>query len=350
MKRITFLIAFVLLASFVFGQSNVLQSSEIGGRVKADRDMLSYKTPTDTIFIDDFFAALVNAYNYTAPGYGYIFGPHWDTAGVARSVEQAQGFLNLGAGYGVEGCLIWTAYKYTSGAGSELYVRCCLKDGTSSYTIGGTPYNISCPGNATLAADTLTWAEIDTSSTAWTTAVFSTPAYIPAATDFCIVYNVSDFYTNGDTLSIIGGDPVATATYGLEYTWYRYPNPNLWAQFSHLWTSGGNPIEAAIAIFPIVDENYGNIGDAGYINYMQMSQNFPNPSNGTTSITYAIENDATVIFELYDSKGNKVVDLQEGCKPAGTYTINLDQDLAAGIYYYSLVANGFRLTKKMTIE
>ncbi len=350
MKRITLVLSLLLVTAIAFGQGVALQSNEIGGKIKADRENMSFKTPTDTVFIDEFFAALTNAYNYVAPGFGYIFGPHWDTAGVARSVEQAQGYLNLSAGYGVEGALIWTSMKHTNGSGSDLYVRITLRNGTSSYTIGGTPYTIVRPGDVALGSDTLGWADIDTSSSGWTTAIFDPVVYIPAATDYCIVYNVSDFYANGDTLSIIGGDPVASGTYGLEYTYYRYPSPDLWAQFSHLWTSGGQPIEAAIAIFPIVDENYANVGDEGFVNYMQLSQNYPNPSNGNTTISYAIENDATVSLEVFDAKGNKVFVSEEGKKAAGTYTISLEQDLPAGIYYYSLIANDQRLTKKMVIE
>jgi hypothetical protein len=348
MKRFTILLAFVMIAAVTFGQN--LQSFEIGGKIKADRENMSFKTPTDTVFLDEFESALSNAYNYVAPGFGYILGPHWDTAGVARSVEQAQGYLNLSGGYGVEGALIWTSIKHTNGSGSDLYVRITLRNGTSSYTIGGTPYTISSPGTVALGADTLGWADIDTSSSGWTTAIFDPVVYIPAATDYCIVYNVSDFYANGDTLSIIGGDPVASGTYGLEYTYYRYPLPDLWAQFSHLWTSGGNPIEAAIAIFPIVDENYANVGETGFVNNMQLSQNYPNPSNGITTISYAIENDANVSLEVFDAKGNKVFVAEEGKKAAGIYTISLDQDLPAGIYYYSLIANDQRLTKKMVIK
>jgi hypothetical protein len=284
MKKIAFTLVMLFVACVAFAQSPALNKIEVGGKLAATHDYVNAKTPTDTIFLDEFFAALTNAYNYVAPGFGYIFGPHWDTAGVARSVEQAQGYLNLSDGFGIEAVLIWTSMKYSNGAGSDLYVRVCEIDGTSSYTIGGTPYDIDCPGTV-LGRDTIPWAEIDTSSSGWTAAYFNPPLFIPATTDFCVVYNLSDFYANNDTLSIIGGDPVASSVYGLEYTWYRYPNPDLWAQFSHLWTSGGAPIEAAIAIFVVVDDNYVNVGEGSYFNYMQLSQNVPNPSNGITTIS-----------------------------------------------------------------
>jgi hypothetical protein len=45
-----------------------------------------------------------------------------------------------------------------------------------------------------------------------------------------------------------------------------------------------------------------------------------------------------------------VVDMNQGHQDAGTYTIDLTGQLAPGIYYYSVVADNNRMTKKMVVE
>ena len=57
-----------------------------------------------------------------------------------------------------------------------------------------------------------------------------------------------------------------------------------------------------------------------------------------------------VSFEVIDITGKKVISTNEGNKGAGTYSINLNTaELNAGIYFYSIVVDGNRITKKMTI-
>lgn len=85
-------------------------------------------------------------------------------------------------------------------------------------------------------------------------------------------------------------------------------------------------------------------------NGAKLFQNYPNPTNGLTTVKYALENNATVSFEVIDITGKTVVSQLEGNKSEGTHTIELNTNaLNAGVYFYSVVVNGNRLTKKMTI-
>lgn len=82
----------------------------------------------------------------------------------------------------------------------------------------------------------------------------------------------------------------------------------------------------------------------------KLFQNYPNPTSGFTTVKYALENQANVSFEMIDVTGKKVIAITEGNKTPGTHTIELNTDnLNAGIYFYSIVVDGQRITKKMTI-
>lgn len=85
-------------------------------------------------------------------------------------------------------------------------------------------------------------------------------------------------------------------------------------------------------------------------NEAKLFQNFPNPANGFTTVRYALENNAEVTFEVMDVTGKKVISTFEGNRNAGTHSIEINSnELNAGMYFYSIVVNGKRITKKMTI-
>ena len=79
-------------------------------------------------------------------------------------------------------------------------------------------------------------------------------------------------------------------------------------------------------------------------------QNFPNPTNGMTTVKYSLENEANVSFEMIDVTGKKVISTFEGNKNPGVYSIEINTaELNSGIYFYSILVNGNKITKKMTI-
>jgi hypothetical protein len=86
-------------------------------------------------------------------------------------------------------------------------------------------------------------------------------------------------------------------------------------------------------------------------NYFTVLQNYPNPSNGITQIDYRLENDISEAFlEIYDSKGNVVYKKILTDKFKGTHSVQLNLELAKGIYFYSFVMDGVRKSKFMLIE
>ncbi len=78
-------------------------------------------------------------------------------------------------------------------------------------------------------------------------------------------------------------------------------------------------------------------------------QNYPNPFNPATMIKYDIPKDAVVKVKVYDILGKQVFGLDE-FKKAGSYEVRFDgENLASGMYFYSVEANGFKETKKMVL-
>ncbi|MBX7094696.1 MAG: T9SS type A sorting domain-containing protein [Flavobacteriales bacterium] len=93
-----------------------------------------------------------------------------------------------------------------------------------------------------------------------------------------------------------------------------------------------------------------NVAEVASENFV-LSQNIPNPANGTTTIRYSINENANVTFEIVDVTGKVIKNENFGTRSAGDYQINLDTDaFAAGVYFYSVTVNGERQTKRMIIN
>jgi len=83
-----------------------------------------------------------------------------------------------------------------------------------------------------------------------------------------------------------------------------------------------------------------------------LSQNFPNPFNPSTSIRYGITNTGFVSMKVYDAAGREVADLVNSYQNPGSYEVNFsagDYKLSSGVYYYRLTSGNFSEVKKMIL-
>ncbi|MBX3006801.1 MAG: T9SS type A sorting domain-containing protein [Melioribacteraceae bacterium] len=79
-------------------------------------------------------------------------------------------------------------------------------------------------------------------------------------------------------------------------------------------------------------------------------QNFPNPFNPTTLISYSIPVAGNVSLKVYDLLGNEVSDLVNEYKNAGNYEIRFNgSQLSSGVYFYKLCSGNFSNTKKFIL-
>jgi hypothetical protein len=83
---------------------------------------------------------------------------------------------------------------------------------------------------------------------------------------------------------------------------------------------------------------------------VSLSQNYPNPFNPVSKIYYSLSRDEDVLITLYDILGRFCMVLKDSREGAGQHAVTIDASaLNAGMYFYTLRANGHLLTKKMTV-
>jgi hypothetical protein len=82
------------------------------------------------------------------------------------------------------------------------------------------------------------------------------------------------------------------------------------------------------------------VGVNEFVNGAKFSQNAPNPFGTVTSINYELQNSAKVTLNVYDVTGKKVIEQNQGDLAAGKHSVKVNaENLAAGVYYYSLKVN-----------
>ena len=86
-----------------------------------------------------------------------------------------------------------------------------------------------------------------------------------------------------------------------------------------------------------------------FVDY-QLHQNYPNPFNPTTQIHYTLPVPAQVTLEVFNSIGQKVMELVNSQKPAGYHIEIFDATrLSSGVYFYKLTTPSFTETKRMLL-
>lgn len=79
-----------------------------------------------------------------------------------------------------------------------------------------------------------------------------------------------------------------------------------------------------------------------------LEQNFPNPFNPTTSISYALAKSGMVSLKVFDVLGREVATLVNGAQDAGRHNVQLNAtNLASGMYIYRIESGAFTAVKKM---
>jgi hypothetical protein len=90
--------------------------------------------------------------------------------------------------------------------------------------------------------------------------------------------------------------------------------------------------------------------DSQTIEHFNLFQNFPNPFNPITKISWQSPVGSQQILTVYDILGREVVTLVNKEMPAGNYEVEFPAEgLASGIYIYRLTVGDYVSTKKMVI-
>lgn len=104
------------------------------------------------------------------------------------------------------------------------------------------------------------------------------------------------------------------------------------------------------ADFEISDGTSDVSQPSGQIPDYRLENNFPNPFNPTTTISYQIAEGGRVSLRVFDVLGKEVARLVDGFQNAGRYSVDFDASaLSSGIYLYKLEANDFIKAGKMVV-
>jgi len=85
-------------------------------------------------------------------------------------------------------------------------------------------------------------------------------------------------------------------------------------------------------------------------NGFNLFQNFPNPFNPTTTISYSIKEKGFVQLKVHDVLGKEILTLINEEKPQGKYSVKFNgNNLPSGVYFYTLRVNNYVQSRKMVL-
>jgi len=85
-------------------------------------------------------------------------------------------------------------------------------------------------------------------------------------------------------------------------------------------------------------------------NRFVLDQNYPNPYNSRTIISYQLKTKSAVTLTIYNLAGREVKKLINAQQNAGKHSVSFDAtNFASGIYFYKLKAGSFEQSRKMIL-
>jgi len=81
-----------------------------------------------------------------------------------------------------------------------------------------------------------------------------------------------------------------------------------------------------------------------------LSQNFPNPFNPSTEISFSLAKSGNVTLKVYNILGSEVATLVSGFMEAGKHSVKFNaNNFTSGVYLYTIKADNFNSTRKMIL-
>lgn len=150
---------------------------------------------------------------------------------------------------------------------------------------------------------------------------------IPSALDTVLVFRMSSLFANPRDVCV---DQASGLCYLTD------ADADFFGDYDAIWT-----LDALTAIasdpFSIIPEH-------------TLGQNFPNPFNSITTISFSLIQSGNVSLVVYDVEGRVVDWLIKGFNQAGNYQVQWDgSGLSSGIYFYRLRSNHFTSMRKMLL-
>lgn len=114
--------------------------------------------------------------------------------------------------------------------------------------------------------------------------------------------------------------------------------------------SRGTGVLDAHAAVAYVVENLGTRAIADIPMGISLEQNFPNPFNPSTTISFQIPEQSHVTLSVFTADGRRVGVLVDEVRAAGAHVTSFDASgLGSGVYLYEMTAAGQRMVRRMTL-
>ncbi len=131
------------------------------------------------------------------------------------------------------------------------------------------------------------------------------------------------------------------------YTFTYDGNNNMIEELSQAW-NGTNWLNARKETYTYIITGIEELTDG--IKTYSLSNNYPNPFNPSTIISYSVPEIEFVTLKVYDVLGSEVATLVNEEKSVGSYEVEFyGTEIVSGIYFYKLQAGSFVETKKMVL-
>jgi hypothetical protein len=114
-----------------------------------------------------------------------------------------------------------------------------------------------------------------------------------------------------------------------------YPHAGSYYLLDDLAFSGSTDVENQSSLVPVE---------------MNLKQNYPNPFNPSTTISYSLSKASYVKLRVFNILGKELTTLADGFQSAGNHSTRfLASNMASGVYFYRLEAEGYTSMKQMLL-
>ena len=120
-------------------------------------------------------------------------------------------------------------------------------------------------------------------------------------------------------------------------------------------TSGPQLVDSYSYFDLVTADNIGHIvslNDVKNLSHQdfKLFQNFPNPFNPVTEISFFLPKESYISLKVFDMLGREVDEIAKGSFNTGEYKISFNaKNLPSGLYFYQLIAGNFMESRKMIL-
>ena len=334
---------YVLTISALFASTSMFaQQRTVTGTPMILKDHITnagVRTQVDTITYVELFDGTWSPTFYSVTGGGYILGENtYDDKQKAQSFMV--GDLHPGSAHYVTGAGIWWGGKQVTSGNPNSKVTVKISKSTGSGTSTSGTVNLA-PSSTILGQVDILAAAIDTSNFQWV--VFPSPVLIGASENYAISVDFTGLAA-GDTAGIVSS---ADGEFNLpEVVWEQWSDNTWYTLPAAGW--GGGTLDLVAYIMATVDFKGASIDENA--NGVKIEQNYPNPANESTTVSYTLTQASDVNVEVVDILGKVVMSSAQGNKVAGAHKININTSvLAAGTYSINITTEFGKVSNKMVV-